>query len=360
MFYLFMLRPLYIAVFLLLFSCDAVTTTLDGDEEEPEQETYFQRGEYGGSSLLNKEDIYNITFSNNGERVAMIRRRNPNDFSEPTGQLWITDKYGRNPEFIASGLGTISWSDDDSQLAVTYSLGPGYNFIFIIDLEKRTATQLTGSPGHELYSYTTVNPQWIPGKTELFLNVWTKSWSQSYDPGVYIYDLVTKEYQGPLGNWPLSASAGNYGEYFVSAYNPGDNVLRNMIYNLETHQTTDIVPDIPGSEYRIYRILTPNPRGREILLQIRQDNAEQLVKTTSELGHFKLLTEFGGHNPRWMSDGNFVFIRDIHKAPGAHNVPHKYDMETGEISKLWEQLPGYVPEFPPVSQFNPIPIHVDW
>lgn len=357
-----MIRPISISVLLLLFSCDAVTTNLDSTEEEPEQETYFQRGEYGGSSLLDKEDIYNITFSNDGERVAMIRRRNPKNLSEPTKQLWITDKYGRNPQYVASGIGTVSWSNDDSQLAVTYSIGTQYMFIIILDLIEMTSHQITGAPDQKIYKQTTSNAEFLAGDDSLLVTVWGKQYQQDYDIGMYIIEYKNNIVYGPIGEYLIAGKTGNYGEYFSSYYDSFVSSVRNrsfVIFNFETEEKKYINPHIEGSEFRL-DAATPNPRGNDIILTVRRDNADQLVNTTSEMEQFELLTELGGHNPRWMPDGKLLFIRDIHKGQGAHNVPHRYDMETGEISKLWEHLPGYVPEFPPISHFNPIPIHVDW
>lgn len=358
-----MKNTLLFSLIFLVISCDAATTTVGVDEDpKDEEETYFSYGEYGGSSLVDKEDIYNITYSNDGEQVAFIRQRTPNDLSEPIRQLWIADKDGRNPEFIAAGPLTIDWSDDDTKIVITQSLGAGYSFVFILDLEKRTAEQLTGSEDDFFHSYTTVNPQWIDGQSKLLFNVWSKAHQQTYDRGVYIYDLNTTESDGVYVDNLQSAFLGNNGKYFTSFYwvdTSSDIEKSYVIYNFENNTTQEILPDLPGSDFKI-NWTSPNPLGTEIILTIRRDYADQLVLTSSQLENFEQITEFGGHNPRWRPDGKLVFLRDVHKGDGAHNVPYLYDPATSEISRLWEDLPEFVPEFPPVSSFNPISIYVDW
>ncbi len=351
-----------IILFFFLFSACNDSINVIELEDDPEEETYFNPGEYGGSSLEDKEDIYNVTFSNDGERVALIRRRTPGNLTEPIRQLWIVDKDGRNPEFIASGTQSIAWSEDDSRIASTFVIGGQHTFVIVIDLEKRIAKQLTGSPDHTINRYNAANPQFMPGSSNLLVSVWGQAYQQDYDIGVYVINYEDESVEGPLGEYLNRANLGNNGAFFSAFYLDtvsGDysNIFVN--YDFSTGGLDEINPELTGTEFRLDNS-TPNPRGNEIILEIRRDFADQLVKTSFSLEHFEQITELGGHNVKWMPDGNFVFIRDIHKGSGAHYVPHKYNSTTGTITKLWDDLPDYVPEFPPTNNFTPIDITIDW
>jgi len=346
-----------------LFSILLVLITIIGSCEQPteppdEDQPYFKPNEYGGTALAGTEHLYEFQLSPDGSKIALIRKRTPDDITEPRNQLWIVDAVGTNPSLISYDVGTVDWSTDGKKLAVTHVPGAPHTYVFTINLEEMEAKQWTGAEDMFFSEQVEGNPRWFSDDKKLLISVWGKAYQQTYERGIYTLDTSTQEIEGPLVPIASRAFLGKNGDFFTSdkyvdQENPQNgNYIR---YDFDSKVWTWITTFTNDSLGRWVKLPRPNPKGPEIVYARFVENAWQLFIMDENGDNERQFTILGGNEISWSKDGTKVYFnRDTHKAPGARYIPFYYELETGVISPLWPDLPDSVPEFPPVNTQNPI------
>lgn len=344
---------LFGAVCLLLAGCSPPAV----DADEP----YFRPGEYGGTSIPGTESLNNIALSPDGSRIALVREKTAGDFFSPRKQLWIMDADGSNPTLVALEVGTVDWSPDGSRLAVTASPG-GISidsYIYVIDLNTREVTPLTGLEHHVIDMGTAHLPWWFEDGRRVLVSVYTTAWLQRFARGVYIIDTETNHTTGPFVELMQTASLTDgersfVGTKYLEVHTPESGNIARYDFAMDSWRFI--------TNLRIEAGLSGPPAlgtaAHDILAQaIRIDNVEQLFTFRIDGAFRRQITEMGGDNPRWTRDGRrFIFRRDVHKGDGARYIPFVYDLDSGTEAALWPALPDSVPSFPPLDTQDPIRI----
>lgn len=325
----------------------------------PEEELYFQPGEYGGDPLEGTEHLYNLQLSPDGTKMALIRSHTPEDPFAPHDQLWVVNADGTEPELIGYNIGTVDWSPDGRILTITFVIGFHDTYIITFNLQKRENIRIwSGIEDVFLYEQTASNPRWFNTNDQLLVSVWGKAYKQSYKRGIYIINTNDQVVEGPLVEIAGGGLLGNNGEYFISNkyLTQSEPFSGNYIrYDFDT-KTWEWITQFPSDSLnRWVKQPVPNPKGIELIFSRHLNNAWQLFQMNEKGKEVRQITELGGSQPRWSPDGRYVYFnRDMHKAPGARYIPHSYELATGEIEVLWPDLPDSVPQFPPLDTQQPI------
>lgn len=342
--------------FLLAFAaCDTHPLT------PPEEPGRWGPGDYGGPALAGMEDLYNLTLSPDGTRIALTRKRTPGQEEgtsddppmDPVDQLWIVNADGTNPQFIAGNVLIAQWAPDNQRLLIGMTVGIA-SYVFTLDLNTMEATQWSGSSNNYL-SYATASPGgWFKDGKRILIFVWGQAYQQPYQRGAYVIDTETSQIEGPLLDYFQSTRLGNNESYIMGQkYTPldHDEADRNGNWarlDLESNSWTYIT-DMPTDSTEFLTV-KPNPVGTEATLEYRVHYANQLFLMDQYGSDLRQITELGGGNARWTHDGTRVFFRrDSHVGPGAHWVPMVYDVRTGNEYVLWPDLENFVPQFPPIN-----------
>ena len=329
---------------LLLPACE-----LFGQDDAPR----FAPGEYGGDALVGTENLSNLVPSPGGERIALVRKRTPGVPSDPRYQLWIVERDGSNARLISVNTGTVDWSPDGKRLAVTVIRGIE-SYIYTIDLATNEVKQWTGHENDVISKPTATNPVWFQDGERLLISVSAKAYQQPFERGIYTINTEREEVKGPLAEVMQSSFLGNNDQFATGKKYTGKkdprsgNFVRYDFATDEWHWITDF------SEDRITRIAhapVPSPISRQLVQSRKTGNAWQLFLMNSEGKNVQQVTELGGDNPHWSSDGSyFTFTRDVHKGRGARYVPFKFDLEAMEAEPLFPSQPDSLPDFPPLSE----------
>ncbi|HKI44596.1 MAG TPA: hypothetical protein VKA08_04590 [Balneolales bacterium] len=178
----------------LVLSCQHTPVT----PKPPVPEPYFKSGEYGGDAMPGTEWITAAFPSPDGQKIILVRNWTPGRIgTDPMSQLWIVNKDGSDPKLIATGSGAVSWSSDDSKIALTYAIDLD-TYLFTIDLQTMEAKQLTGRKDQYFDKSTVSQPIWFQDGNRLLVSVWGKAYQQSFERGLYIMNLKTDSIRGPL------------------------------------------------------------------------------------------------------------------------------------------------------------------
>jgi len=350
-----MMRLFTALCLLLLTGCNLLN-----DEMDPESEPLFAPGEYGGDPLPGTEEFQNVRISPDGERVAFVRRRTPGEGFSPRNQLWVVNRDGSKPELIGLGLGTVDWSPDGKQLAVTLRQGIE-SFAATINLETKEAYQWTGLEHQRLSGYTTTGPVWFQDGNRLLAAVSGQAYKQPYPRGVYVIDTETGETTGPLLEMFEATTLSSHDSVIVGLKYIPEGEHDELEGNTARHEieagTWEWITSFTGDTLRRYNTQTPRAiSANNLAVQARRvDNAWQIFLMNNNGTNTRQLTEVGGDNPSWTYGGRqIIFRRDVHKGEGARYVPFALEIETGEESPLWPALPDSFPELPPLETQDPI------
>jgi len=347
-------------VFTALLLAAACSTAPEPPEEDPkeEPEPTFKEGAYGGPPLSGTESLFNLMPSPSGDRIALIRERTPGKPTDPREQLWIVEKDGTNPRLISVNTTGAHWHPSGDQLAVTVDFGRGNFTVHTIDLETLEATQWTGKDSQRISFEVAASSGWFPDGHRVLAHVNQRAFQQPFPRGLYAIDTRDSITTGPLVELMQATNFGNQKEYVVGRKFTRDrgplsgNYARYNFSDSSWHWITDFPRDsVTGG-----RTGVPQASPTEdLVVQDRPvQNAEQLFLFRPDADgtddDAKQITELGGDNPRWASDGSyFIFRRDVHRGQGARYVPYRFDMETMEAEPLWPALPDSVPDFPDLS-----------
>ena len=337
---------LWLSCLLLLAGCASV------DEPPRPDEPSFKPGDYGGNSLPDKEDLFSLQISPDGQRVALMRARTPGSLTDPRDQLWITDRDGSNARLIAVNVRSADWAPDGKRLAVTVAYGIAF-YVHTIDLETKAVKQWTGEAGTFFDKAVVSNPRWFRDGERLLVTVTLQAFEQRFKRGVYTIHTGTGEITGPHVELMDGTGLG-FNDRFVGGQKygktPGPLDGNVAVYGLETgtlHWITRVRSD--STHFTVGGGFV-SPVADAVLYGIHLQNAYQLFVAKTDGTGARQLTTLGGTNPLWTYDGSaFTFVRDVYRGPGAHNVPFLYSMATGSEAPLWPALPDSVPAFPPLS-----------
>lgn len=350
---------------LIVAACVIMSTMLGGCEPstepppEEEPEPYFKPGEYGGDPLEGTEHLYNFHLSPDGSQIALIRAYTPGEPLAPRDQLWILNADGTEPRLIGYNIGTVDWSPDGEKLAITFIIGFHNTYVITFDYKKEKGVRIwSGLDDDFLYEQTTSNPRWFNDGNRLLVSVWGKAYKQSYDRGVYIINTETQNVEGPLVEVSAAALLGSNENFFISRkyLKQGEPLNGNYIRYDFTQKKWFWLTDFPDDSLnRWVKQPVPNPQGPKLIYSRHLENAWQLFWMDKKGNEIEQITELGGSQPRWSSDGTKIFFnRDTHKAPGARFIPHEYQWASGNIDPLWPNLPDSVPEFPSLETQDPV------
>jgi len=335
-----------------------------GEAPEPprKDEPYFKPGEYGGEPMDSTEHLYNLQLSPDGQQMAFIRAYTPGRPLDPRDQLWISNADGTDPQLIGYNIGTVDWSPDGQELAITFIIGFHDTYIITLDKASKNIIRIwSGLRNKYLYEKTTSNPRWFSDGKRLLVSVWGRAYKQSYDRGIYIINTSGGTHEGPLVKVAGGGLLGNNGEYFISNKytNEQDPLNGNFIrYDFKTGNWQWITDFPSDSLNRWAKQPVPNPVGTELIFSRFTENAWQLFQMNDMGKHIRQITKMGGDLPRWSPDGDYVFFnRDVHKAPGAQYIPYSYEIATGNIQPLWPNLPDSVPQFPALASQKPADLY---
>lgn len=323
----------------------------------PEEEPYFQPGEYGGDPLEGTEHLYNLQLNPDGNKIALLRAYTPEEPFEPRSQLWIINADGTEPQLIGYNVGTMDWSPDSKKLSITFMPGAPYTYSFTIQLDSMKATIWSGLEGMFFSKKTVSNPRWFSDNKRLLISVWAKAYQQPYERGLYILDTSDGSVDGPLVEIASAGFLGSKNRFVIAKkyLKEGEPLSGNYIKFDFSSQKRHWITKFSQDSLHWVEFPRPNPEGTELIFARYQDNAWQLFMMDSEGNNARQLTELGGSELIWSKDGRYAYFnRDMHKAPGARYIPHSYELATGEIEVLWPDLPDSVPQFPPLDTQQPI------
>ncbi len=244
-------------------------------------------------------------------------------------------------------------------MAITFTIGFHNTYVITFDYTKQEDVRIwSGLEDIFLYEQTTSNARWFNDGQRLLVSVWGKAYKQSYERGIYIINTETQNVEGPLVEVAGGALLGNNEEFFISNkyLTQGEPFNGNYIrYDFDARNWKWITGFPDDSLNRWVKQPVPNPKRNELVFSRYTKNAWQLFQMNEEGKEIRQITELGGSQPRWSSDGSKIFFnRDTHKAAGARYIPHYYELATGEIQPLWPHLPDSVPQFPLLESQDPI------
>ncbi|WP_263808973.1 TolB family protein [Salinibacter sp.] len=319
--------------------------------EPKKKEPTFAPGEYGGEPLPGTEHVQELFPSPSGDRIALIRKRTPDESSDPRNQLWIVDRDGTNPRLIGVNILGADWHPTEDRLAVTVAVGIDF-YVYTIDLETMETKQWTGK-NHQRLSFPVVSSSgWFEDGHRLLVFAHQKAYQQPFPRGLYIVDTSDSTTIGPLAELFESASFGKNHEYAIGKKYlrdnspPSGNFAR---YNF-ADSTWQWITDFPEDSLDLVDTPVACP-GTNYIFQAREvQNAKQLFIMESRGENARQITTLGGDIPRCGSNGSyFIFRRDVNQGQGARYVPFRFELETMEAEPLWPTLPDSVPDFPPLS-----------
>ena len=319
--------------------------------EPKKKEPTFAPGEYGGEPLPGTEHVQELFPSPSGDRIALIRKRTPDESSDPRNQLWIVDRDGTNPRLIGVNVLGADWHPTEDRLAVTVATGIDF-YVYTIDLETMETRQWTGK-NHQRLSFPVVSSSgWFEDGHRLLVFAHQKAYQQPFPRGLYIVDTSDSTTIGPLAELFESASFGKNHEYAIGKKYlrdnspPSGNFAR---YNF-ADSTWQWITDFPEDSLDLVDTPVACP-GTNYIFQAREvQNAKQLFIMESRGENARQITTLGGDIPRCGSNGSyFIFRRDVNQGQGARYVPFRFELETMEAEPLWPTLPDSVPDFPPLS-----------
>ena len=120
--------------------------------------------------MAGTEELYNVRLSPDGAQVALIREATPGEPDDPRDQLWIVNRDGSDARLIGVNIGTVDWSPDGEQLAVTVSYGIDF-YVYTIELATLEARQWTGGEEQFFSKPTVSNPVWFADGERLLVSV---------------------------------------------------------------------------------------------------------------------------------------------------------------------------------------------
>tara|TARA_R110002124_G_scaffold149259_4_gene315343 strand:- start:11562 stop:12641 length:1080 start_codon:yes stop_codon:yes gene_type:complete len=352
------MRNLFIHFHLLVLLFSYNNCGVEGLPPEPMTEPYFKEGEYGGALLPNTEHLYWISPSPDGEKIALIREKTPNE-NDPTRQLWIMNADGSEPICIAYDVSPISWHPDGTKIAFSYNpFTSPYTYVFTLNLENNELKLWNSKDELFFDKYAETTSGWFADGEKLLIAVNGKAYQQEYERGTYSLNTSDSSVLGPYKILLEGTILGNNDKWIVGTqYNLTRLSSNKGLYDIENdefHWLTTFDTD-SDSLRRYTDIAIPNPNGPEIIIPRFVENAWQLFQYDKTGTDIKQLTELGGHEVSWVRGKNyFIFNRDTHKAPGAKYIPYKYNFENHVIEPLWPNLPDSVPVFPDFSTQNPL------
>jgi len=336
----------------------ACSTPTEPPEEDPteEPEPTFEEGAYGGPPLSGTESLFNLMPSPSGDRIALIRERTPGEPTDPRHQLWIVDRDGSDPRLISVNTTLAHWHPSGDRLAVTVDVGRGNFTVHTVDLQTLEATQWTGKESQRISFEVAASSGWFPDGHRILAHVNQRAYQQPFPRGLYVIDTRDSTTTGPLVELMQATNFGNQKEYVVGRKFTRDRAPLDgnyARYNF-TDDTWHWITDFPSDSLDLVETPVPSPTEDLVVQPRRVQNAEQLFlfrpDADSSDKDARQITELGGDNPRWASDGSyFIFTRDVHRGQGARYVPYRFDMETMEAKPLWPALPDSVPDFPDLS-----------
>ncbi len=318
----------------------------------PMEEPLFGPGDYGGDPLPGTEYLTQLTPSPDGSRIALVRHRTPGAEFSPRKQLWIVNADGSDPEFIGVNTGSVFWHPDGQRLAVNVVSGTNV-YLYTLDLATRETRQWSGTDSLFFNFENAAWGGWFADGHRLLVSVASTGYQQAYARGLYILDTASGAVEGPLLELMQATYLGGdesyvTGQKFVYRDDPLFEHDGNWARYYLTTSAWRYITDVPAdSIYTIFAV--PSPVGETVVLQREVEHADQLFLMTSDGAEVRRITELGGNIPRWAADGSsFLFIRDVHRGPGARWVPFAYNLGAGEERVLWPALPDSVPVFPPL------------
>lgn len=327
-----------------------VTLSCTGPTEPPIDEPTFAPGEYGGDPLPGAEHIQELFPSPSGDRIALIRKRTPEEPSDPRNQLWIVDRNGTNPRLIGVNILGTDWHPTENQLAVTVAVGIDF-YVYTIDLETMETTQWTGKDDQRLSFPVVSSSGWFEDGHRLLVFAHQKAYQQPFPRGLYTIDTRDSITTGPLVELFEAASFGKNHKYVVGKKYlrdnspPSGNFARYNFADSSWHWITDFPKDL------LDQVDTPVacPEMNWVVQARQVQNAKQLFLMNRRGENARQITKLGGDIPRCGSNGSFIFRRDVHRDEGARYVPFRFNLETREAKPLWPALPDSVPDFPNLS-----------